>query len=175
MNAMTPQRVAPTTTKTHAGGTVTEAYDRELVLARLYDAPAEKLWRAWTEPKLLQQWFAPRPYMTIKAELDVRPGGASLVVMQGPDGGEIPCPGMYLEVVPNRRIVATDAYTGNWQPSAKPFMTTILTFEEEGGKTRYTVRCLHWSSEDRAAHEQMGFHDGWAQCAEQLAELVAKL
>jgi uncharacterized protein YndB with AHSA1/START domain len=149
--------------------------DRELVLTRLIDAPREKLFRAWTEPALLKQWFAPLPYTTPVAELDVRPGGANLIVMRGPDGTEMPNRGVYLEVVENERLVFTDAYTRAWEPSAKPFMTVILTFEGENGKTRYTARVRHWTVADREAHERMGFHQGWGQCADQLAALVAKL
>jgi uncharacterized protein YndB with AHSA1/START domain len=95
--------------------------------------------------------------------------------MRSPEGQEIPCPGTYLEIVPNRKLVFTDAYTGDWQPSGKPFMTAILTFEPEGGKTRYTARVRHWSAEDKAAHEQMGFHKGWGQCADQLEALAKTL
>jgi uncharacterized protein YndB with AHSA1/START domain len=149
--------------------------DRELVLARLIDAPREKLFRAWTDPELLKQWFAPLPYTTPVAELDVRPGGASLVVMRGPDGVDMPNRGVYLEVAKNERLVFTDAYAKAWEPSAKPFMTVILTFENEGGKTRYTARVRHWTVADREAHEKMGFHEGWGICADQLAALVAKL
>ena len=149
--------------------------DRELVLTRIIDAPREKLFRAWTDPELLKQWFAPLPYTTPHAELDVRPGGSSLIVMRGPDGNEFPNRGVYLEVVENERIVSTDAYTKAWEPSEKPFMTLILTFEDEGGKTRYTARVLHWAVADREMHEKMCFHEGWGQCADQLAALVAKL
>ena len=149
--------------------------DRELVLTRLIDAPREKLFRAWTEPDLLRQWFAPLPYTTPRAELDVRPGGASLVVMRGPDGPEFPNRGVYLEVVTNERLVFTDAYTSAWEPSEKPFMTVILTFADEGGKTRYTARVRHWTVADREAHEKMGFHAGWGRCTDQLAELAAAL
>jgi len=149
--------------------------DRELVLTRIIDAPREKLFRAWTDAELLKQWFAPLPWTTPHAELDVRPGGASTITMRGPDGNEMPCLGVYLEVVPNERLVFTDAYTQAWEPSRKPFMTAILTFEDLGGKTRYTARVWHWSVEDRQQHETMGFHQGWGQCTDQLAALVAKL
>ena len=149
--------------------------DRELVLTRVIDAPREKLYKAWTDPELLKQWFAPLPYTTPVAELDVRPGGANLVVMRGPDGNDLPNRGVYLEVVENERLVFTDAYTKAWEPSEKPFMTVILTFEDEGGRTRYTARVRHWTVADREAHEKMGFHEGWGQCADQLAALVAKL
>lgn len=149
--------------------------DRELVLTRLIDAPREKLYRAWTEPELLKQWFAPRPWTTPVVELDVRPGGSVLFVMRSPEGQDMPNHGVYLEVVPNQRLVTTDAFTRAWEPSAKPFMLLIVTFEEEGGKTRYTARVRHWTVEDKEAHEKMGFHEGWGICADQLAALVAKV
>lgn len=147
----------------------------ELMLTRIIDAPPAKVYRAWTEPELMKQWFAPLPFTTPLVETDVRPGGSSLVVMQDPEGREYPNRGVYLEVVENEKLVFTDAYTSAWQPSEKPFMTAILTFENVDGKTRYTARVMHWSEEDRVTHEQMGFHEGWGQCADQLAALVVKL
>jgi uncharacterized protein YndB with AHSA1/START domain len=151
------------------------ASDRDLVLTRLIDASPHEVFRAWTDPALLKQWFAPLPYTTPVAELDVRPGGANLIVMRGPDGVEMPNRGVYLEVVENERIVFTNAYTDAWTPSDKPFMTVILTFAAEGAKTRYTALVRHWSAADREAHEKMGFHEGWGRCADQLEALVAKL
>ena len=147
--------------------------DRDLVLTRLIDASPEKLYRCWTEPALLKRWFAPKPYTTPVAELDVRPGGRGLIVMRSPDGQDLPNPGVYLEVVPNRRLVTTDAYVEAWQPSQKPFMTLILTFEPEDGKTRYTARVRHWTAADRETHEKMGFHQGWGLCTDQLEALAA--
>ena len=155
--------------------TTTTSSNRELVLTRLIDAPREKLYRAWTDASLLKQWFAPLPYTTPVAELDVRPGGANLIVMRGPDGKDLPNRGVYLEVVPNQRLVFTDAYVKAWEPADKPFMTVILTFEAEGGKTRYTARVRHWTVADRETHEKMGFHQGWGICADQLTALVAKI
>ncbi|MFA7336179.1 MAG: SRPBCC family protein [Candidatus Obscuribacterales bacterium] len=149
--------------------------ERELTLTRIIDATPDKLFRAWTEPDLIVQWFTPPPYKTIAAEVDLRAGGSSLVVMQAPDGTEIPNRGIYLEVVMNERLVFTDAYTSAWEPSEKPFMTGILTFEEHEGKTKYTARVLHWTVADREAHEKMGFHEGWGIATDQLEALVAKL
>jgi uncharacterized protein YndB with AHSA1/START domain len=145
----------------------------ELVLTRVIDAPREKLFRCWTDPELLKQWFVPKPWTIARAEVDVRPGGSSLVVMRSPEGQEMPNPGVFLEVVENERLVLTDAYTSAWVPSAKPFMTAIVTFEDlGGGKTRYTARARHWTAEDRETHEKMGFHEGWGICADQLAALA---
>jgi uncharacterized protein YndB with AHSA1/START domain len=153
----------------------TSTSDRELVLTRLIDAPREKLYRCWTEPELLKQWFAPLPYTTPHAELDVRPGGSNLIVMKSPEGQEMPNRGVYLEVVPGKRLVFTNAYTSAWEPSDKPFMTVILTFEDEGAKTRYTALVKHWTVADREMHEKMGFHQGWGQCADQLEAVARKL
>jgi uncharacterized protein YndB with AHSA1/START domain len=150
--------------------------DRELVLERVLNAPREKLWRCWTEPKLIVQWFTPPPYKTIRAVMDVRAGGSSNITMQSPDGQEIPNPGIFLEVVPNAKLVFTDAFTGGWEPAGKPFMTGILTFEDAGsGKTKYTARVRHWSVADREAHEKMGFHQGWGTATSQLEALAQKI
>jgi uncharacterized protein YndB with AHSA1/START domain len=156
----------------------TSAFDprRELVLTRVMNVPREKLWRAWTEPELLKQWFAPKPWAIARIEMELRPGGSNCFVMRSPEGQEFPNQGVYLDVVPNERIVFTDAFVRAWEPSPKPFMTAIVTFEDLGnGRTRYTARALHWTEADREAHEKMGFHEGWGRCADQLAELAAGL
>lgn len=157
------------------GAAQTPDADRELVLTRLIDAPRATLFRCWTEPELMKQWFAPLPWTTTRIALDLRPGGAMEFVMRSPDGRDYPNPGVILEVVKNEKLVFTDAYTKAWEPSAKPFMTAIVTFADEGGKTRYTARALHWTAEDRKAHEEMGFHQGWGQCADQLAALAKRI
>jgi uncharacterized protein YndB with AHSA1/START domain len=154
---------------------VPAANDRELVLARIIDAPREKVFRCWTEVSLLKQWFAPLPWTTAHAELDVCAGGDSLVVMRSPEGQEFPHRGTYLEVVKNERLVSTDAFTKAWEPSEKPFMLLELTFEPEGDKTRYVARVRHWSVADRVTHEQMGFYEGWGLCTEQLEAVAKKL
>lgn len=148
--------------------------DRELALCRIIDAPREKVYRAWTDPELLKQWFCPKPWRVSRADLDVRPGGSSFVLMNGPNGEEFPNPGVYLEVIPNEKLVFTDAYTNAWEPNAKPFMTAVITFEDLNGKTKYTARVFHWSVEDKKQHEAMGFHEGWSICADQLEELLTK-
>lgn len=148
---------------------------RELVISRLIDAPRDKVWRCWTEPELIRQWFVPRPWTIAAADVDVRPGGASAITMRDPDGNEFPNHGVYLEVVPNERLVFTDAFKAGWATSEKPFFVGVLTFEEEGNGTRYTARARHWTAEDAESHRQMGFEKGWGICAEQLEELAKTL
>ena len=149
--------------------------DHELVITRLIPVSRHKLFRCWTEPALITQWFTPPPFKTVSAETDVRSGGSSVITMQAPDGTLMPNRGVYLEVVTNELLVFTDAYTSAWVPSAKPFFTGILTFEDEAGQTRYTARARHWNAEDCAAHEKMGFHEGWGIATDQLARLAATL
>jgi uncharacterized protein YndB with AHSA1/START domain len=105
--------------------------------------------------------------------LDVRNGGSSYIVMQGPDGQEHPNHGIYLEVVKDELIVFTDAFTSAWQPSSKAFFTGIVAFEDAGnGKTKYTARVRHWNAEDCETHKAMGFYEGWGKAADQLEELA---
>lgn len=158
------------------GNAAASSVERDLTLNRIIDAPRQRVFKAWTDPELLKQWFAPAPYTTPVAELDVRPGGSSLIVMRSPDGQDMPNRGVFLEVVENEKLVLTDAFVRAWEPSAKPFMTVILTFEEaEGGKTNYNVRVRHWTAADREMHEKLGFHEGWGLCADQLAAVAKRL
>lgn len=144
----------------------------ELMITRMFNAPPSAVYDAWTKADLLKQWFAPQPWKVSQAELDVRPGGASLIVMDDGEGNQFPSRGVYLDVVENERIVFTDAYTEAWQPSQKAFATMIVTFEEVEGGTRYTARARHWSTEDREMHVNMGFEAGWSICADQLGALL---
>lgn len=151
------------------------AAPRELSLTREIDAPPALVFRAWTEH--LMEWFAPKPMTITATDIDFRAGGRFKFTMKDPSSGaEYPCDGVFLEVVANQRIVSTDAFTPGWQPTDKAFMVAITTFEDLGnGRTLYTARARHWSDEDLKAHEQMGFHEGWGQVANQMIDVVAKL
>jgi uncharacterized protein YndB with AHSA1/START domain len=146
--------------------------EHQLVLKRVFDAPAAKVYQAWVDPELMKQWFVPKPWTISKVENDVRPGGKCLVVMKDPEGNEYPNPGVYLAVEPNKRLVFTDAYVEAWIPSGRAFMTAEILFAEKDGKTHYTAIAHHWTAEAKAEHEKMGFHEGWGQCADQLADLL---
>ncbi|MCB1225866.1 MAG: SRPBCC family protein [Verrucomicrobiales bacterium] len=147
--------------------------ERELILVRETDVPPEKLYAGWTQPELLVQWFCPKPWSVSSAEIDLRPGGVCKTVMRSPEGEEFPNTGVYLEIVPNEKLVFTDAYGENWEPSANPFFTAIVTFEPlPGGGTRYTARARHWKKEDGEKHAAMGFAEGWGKAFDQLVELV---
>ena len=151
-----------------------EAAKHSLQIVRELDAPADKLFKAWTTPERMGEWFCPKPWTVTEAKLDLRPGGSSFILMEGPNGERVPNRGIYLEIVPGRKIVFTDAYTSAWVPSDKPFMTGVIEFEDLGnGRTLYTATALHWSEEDKARHAEMGFEAGWSIVADQL-EAVAR-
>lgn len=153
----------------------TPNHDRELVLARIIEATPEQVFRCWTTPDRYPEWFCPKPWRAEVEKMELRPGGAAVTNMYGPDGEVFPNIGIYLEVVPGRKLVFTDAYTEGWVPTeGGGMMTAVLTFEpHEGGKTLYTARCGHPSVEKLQQHEQMGFLEGWGLVAEQM-EAVAK-
>lgn len=141
----------------------------ELTVERLIDAPPETVWRVWTERT--GEWFCPKPWRAEIVEQDFQAGGRASMVMHGPDGEKMELEGVFLDVVPNRRIVSTDAFKAGWQPQG-PFMVSVTDFIEEDGKTRYRASARHWTAEAKQQHEAMGFHDGWGKVAEQLAELA---
>lgn len=147
-----------------------------LKIERTIAAARDKVWRCWTEPELLKQWYCPRPWQVVEAELDVRAGGRCFVVMQGPEGQRMPMPGVYLDVMQGSRLVFTDAFESAWLPSGKAFMVgEIRLADTPDGHTHYEAFAHHWNAEDRATHEQMGFHQGWGAAADQLEALAKSL
>jgi uncharacterized protein YndB with AHSA1/START domain len=148
----------------------------DLVISRLLRAPRAALWRAWTDPVLLAEWWCPKPWTTEVREFDLRPGGGFYTFMRGPDGGTSDNPGCFLEVVPMERIVFTSALLGGWRP-ATPWMnfSAVITLADEAGGTRYVATVMHPDTATRDRHEQMGFFDGWGTCITQLESLAATL
>jgi uncharacterized protein YndB with AHSA1/START domain len=142
--------------------------DLDLVLVRELAAPRAVIWRCWTEPEHLMQWFVPKPHKVTACHLDVRVGGACNTTFDV-EGAVMENKGVYLEVVPEEKLVFTDTYTEGWKPAAEPFMTAIVTFEDlGGGRTRYTAVARHRNAESARQHRDMGFHDGWGTVATQL-------
>ena len=143
--------------------------DHDLVISRLLKAPRAALWRAWTEPGRLKEWWCPKPWVTEVRAFELRPGGAFHTVMSGPDGGTSDNPGCFLEIVPGERIVSTSMLLGGWRP-ATPWMamTAVISFADEPGGTRYTATAMHPDAATRDKHAEMGFFEGWNICIDQL-------
>lgn len=144
----------------------------DLVLERTIDLTPEQVYKAWTDQEGIKNWFCPAPWKTIVCEMDLRPGGKFKTVMQSPEGQEYPGEGCFIELIPNKKIVWTDAINGSLRPSAQPFMTAMLLLEPSGAGTKYTAIALHKDEETRKRHEDMGFLQGWSIVADQLVAYV---
>jgi len=144
----------------------------DLVLERVVDVPRELVWKAWTTPEHVAKWFTPKPWYISACAIDLRPGGIFRTVMHSPEGEQSINLGCYLEVVPNERLVWTDALLPGYRPSNKPFLTAIITLESQGSGTKYTAMAMHRDETTRQKHEEMGFFDGWGTVLDQLVAYV---
>ena len=158
---------------THSKTIESPSSGRELVLIRETHVPREKLFAGWTNPDLYPQWFCPKPWFVSDVKLDVRAGGSSEMMMNGPNGEKFPHKGVFLEIVPNEKLVFTDAFFDGWEPNANLMFVAIITFEPlPNGGTRYTVHARHWTVEACEKHAAMGFKEGWSIAFDQLVKLV---
>ncbi len=149
----------------------------ELVIIRVFDAPRELVFRAWTEPEHLARWWGPNGFTTPFCKVDLRPGGAWHLCMRSPDGRDFWCKGIYREIVVPERIVTTDFFAdeeGNLVPPTHYGMSAdvpaemllTVTFTEQDGKTKLTVQ----QSLPLSLAKSIGAVEGWNQSFDRLAE-----
>lgn len=153
----------------------------DLELVRHFSVPPALIWRCWTEPALLCQWFCPKPWRVSEAVIDLRAGGRFFTMMEGPNGEAFPNEGSFLEVVTGKKLVFTDLFGADFAPiaegqsGAQPGFSAIVTFEAEGAGTLYRAVARHRTPADNEKHKAMGFHEGWGTAATQLEELAKTL
>ena len=146
--------------------------DRELTITRIYDAPARLLFEAWSRPEHLMRWFGPVGWPVTLCEVDFREGGRWRMAMTGPSGEQNePFGGVYLEIVPDRKIVFDNAFEGNL---AKKMVMTV-TFEEKAGRTTLTWHTLFMSPAMKDEYVGMGIEAGANSGLDQLADVVSGL
>ena len=144
--------------------------ERELVITRVFDAPRELVFQAWTDPRHLGRWFGPKDYPAIQLNIDVRPGGAWRACLRstGTDP-DLWVGGMYREIAPPERLVFTFA----WEEEGERGLETVvtMTFEQQGKKTRLTMRQAPFQS----AEQRDGHNYGWNSAFDRLLELLPQL
>jgi uncharacterized protein YndB with AHSA1/START domain len=164
------------------------AAEDEFVITRVFHAPRALVFKAWTDPKHMAQWWGPHGFTNPVCEMDVRPGGAWRIVMRGPDGSEHPAKGVYREVVAPERLVLTidhSELSEEWHDAVNPSRDkgkgkpgvegiTTITFEEHDGKTTLTIRTRFESAAIRNGLVKLGMAEGWKQSLERLEAVVAK-
>lgn len=141
-------------------------------ITRVFDAPRELVWRAWTDPKMMAQWFGPRGFTSSVPELDVHVGGGLRIVMHGPDGNDYPMKGVFREVTPPQRLVFSNIAIDNDGNHLLEGETTV-TFSEQGGKTTLTVKSHAVGKVPLAPQMLSGMEAGWTQSIDKLGELLS--
>jgi len=158
------------------------ADNKDFVISRVFDAPRDLVWKAFTEPERMKQWWGPKGFKVVAAKMDLRPGGSYHYGMKSPDGMTMWGKFIYREVVPNERLVLINSFSDEvggitrhpMSPTWPLELLSVFTFEDApGGKTRFTIR---WSAHNASTEEQKTFdtsHDsmnqGWGGTLDQLA------
>jgi uncharacterized protein YndB with AHSA1/START domain len=151
--------------------TVSLPADDQILITREFDAPARLVWKAWTTPEVVRQWWhANRGEMTV-AEIDLRVGGTWRYAMVTPEGFEVAFHGEFREIVPNERLVSTEVYEGF--PEGEAVDTMTLT--EEDGRTTLTILVQHSSKANRDAHIESGMEAGLQDALDLLQQAAVSL
>jgi uncharacterized protein YndB with AHSA1/START domain len=144
---------------------------QELVTTRIFDAPRELVFKAWTDPERLQRWWGPKGFTNPVCEIDVRPGGAIRIHMRGPDGAVHPMTGVFHEIVePERLVFTSSALDKNGEPLFEVLNT--VTFAYEGGKTKLTLHASVSKVKAEAAPHLAGMEQGWRETLDRLGAQV---
>lgn len=152
--------------------TVTTPTDREIHIERVFDAPRDRVFAVYTDPKLIPQWWGPRSTDTTVDEMDVRTGGRWRFLIRNPDGSETGFRGAYREVSPPERIVQTF----EWEGMAGHVCVETATFDDLGdGRTKVTTVSLFHTTEERDGMLASGMEGGLNETYERLDELLARL
>lgn len=151
-----------------------EKIEQELVITRIFDAPREMVFQAWTDVKQMAQWWGPHGFTNPVCKMDVRPGGAIYIEMRGPDGITYPMGGTFHEVVAPERLVFTS--TALLDEAGNPQLENLntITFEEWNGKTRLTLHVQVVKATPVAAKALAGMDMGWSQSLDRLAVFVVE-
>ena len=139
--------------------------DRELVFTRVFNAPRQRVFDAWTKPEHLKAWYGCHTSTLVQCEVDLRVGGAYRFVARLDDGSEHAISGVYRDIVPPERLVFTHRF--NDDPGKEALVA--LQFDERNGKTTLLMTALYRNAEDRQAVLDIGVDRGTSESFERLA------
>jgi uncharacterized protein YndB with AHSA1/START domain len=142
--------------------------DREIVAERIFDAPRERVFAAYTDPKLIPEWWGPRGVTTTIDKMDVRPGGEWRFVCRDPEG-ETAFRGAYREISPPERI----SESFEWEGMLGHVLVESAAFEDLGDRTKVTTTLLFHATEERDGMLSSGMESGMSESHDRLAELLA--
>jgi uncharacterized protein YndB with AHSA1/START domain len=154
--------------------TVTLPSDEEILIARDFDAPRRLVWKACTTPELVRRWWSGRRGTVTSAEIDLRVGGMWRYVMEAHGGAEVAFHGTYQEIVPEERLVTTEAYEGFPDPDGNAALN-VITFTGTGGRTHLEVLVRCPSREVRDAIIQSGMEEGMQEAYDALEQVAMEL
>ena len=144
----------------------------DVTITRVFDAPRDLVFRTWTEPAHMARWWGPHDFVNPVCEIDARVGGTILVHMHGPDGRRVLMTGAFREIAaPERLVIAAVAADRDGHPTFEGLITA--TFEDDGGKTRLTVREQAVALVPAAAPVLANMENSWTESLHRLATVVA--
>jgi uncharacterized protein YndB with AHSA1/START domain len=151
--------------------TATSTADREIIATRIFDAPRDLVWKVWTDPNHIAQWWGPNGFTNTISEMDVRPGGMWRFIMHGPDGTDYPNRVVFQDVIRPEYLV----YVHGDEVDPDQFRVTV-TFQEHNGKTVLTMRSVFRSAAELAdVIEKHGAVEGMQQTLGRLEAYLAKM
>ncbi len=152
--------------------------ENELIITRMFNAPIDMVWDAWTSTELISEWWGPKGYHTVVKENDFRPGGRWEFVMVDGQGNEYPAIGVYKEIVKHKKISSTDEFGEDFKAKTEIDLPKILLFtglfEEVGDQTKITLIYEHATEADKLKHLNMGMEQGWNSSLDKLVEFLEK-
>ncbi len=165
--------------------------NKKIVIERVFDAPREKVWHAWTTPEVVKQWWGPEGFSAPSIQIDFKVGGKYVYAMHGPEGSEwdkdMYNAGVFKEIVPMERLVVTDYFSdengnkidpvayGQSEDMPDEMHVTVLFEDVEGGKTKLS---LIYSADSEAMYEALiksGMQEGWSTSLDKLAETLKSI
>jgi len=169
---MTPENNSMEGPETQPSPPVPKTSENDVEITRDFDAQRDLVFKAWTDPRQVAQWWGPHGFTNPVCELDVQPGGAILIHMRGPDGVVYPSKGVFNEIIESERLIFTSDAIEDEEGNPQLEVLVTVTFADHEGGTRLTLQAVVVRATPEAAGALAGMEEGWSQSLERLAKLL---